>query len=85
MKCFQQKKNLESGESFMEGFLIMLLVFVYVSIGVLVILKCLSLKGTGDYPSAVVQVVGVLTWPIILALATALAFKEASEERKMKK
>lgn len=74
---------MESGESFMEGFLIMILVFVYVSIGVLVILKCL--KGTGNYPSAVVQVVGVLTWPIILALAAALAFKEASEERKMKK
>ena len=74
---------MESGESFMEGFLIMLLVFVYVSIGVLVILKCL--KGTSNYPSAVVQVVGVLTWPIILALAAALAFKEASEERKMKK
>lgn len=67
---------------FMESF-VTIVAFAYVFIGNLIMLK--YAKETGDYPPAVVQVVGMLTWPIILVWAAALAFKEVSEERKRMK
>lgn len=67
---------------FMESF-VTIVAFAYVFIGNLIMLK--YAKETGDYPPVSVQVVAVLMWPIILVWAAVLAFKEVSEERKMKK